>query len=116
MGDRDHMNNNRTIDAGDDKCLVFNVVDRDGNAVNVNGFTPEWKMFSLVTGADILAKAGPGEAEVTDATAGEITVTLDVADTETLQGTFRHQLDVIDVLTKRATVSGGLITIEPKRT
>lgn len=112
---RDHMNRNFCIDAGDDKQIVISVKDAAGLAVNVNGFTPHWGLFRIGDGFELISKTGAGQAEVTNATAGEITITIDAADTVSLAGTFYHELDVVDLAGKRATVAGGSLEIAPKR-
>ena len=116
MSTRDHMNRNFCMDAGDDKQIVITVKDAAGQAVNVNGFTPDWGLFRISDGFRLVTKSGAGQAEVTDASGGVITVTLAASDTESLSGVYQHQLDVEDTSGNNATVAGGTLTIEPKRT
>ena len=109
---REHMNRNFTIDEDNDKQIVITVKDDTGAAVNVNGFTAQWELIRLPDDRPVLVKTGAGQAEVTDATGGQITVTIARADIADLSGNFQHRLHVFDGSGNKATVAGGIINIE----
>lgn len=67
---------------GDDVSLVFNVKDKDDVAIDLTGVLAlTFKAKLTITGTAYISKSLGAGVEITDATAGEITVTLTNDDT-----------------------------------
>lgn len=97
------------ITAGDDVERVFNVTE-GGSAKPLGGTTPAWGMAREQGGTSVLddGDAGVG-VSITDAAAGEVTLTLSPSATDSLVGDYFHELDIDDV-----TVSQGVLSVEPE--
>lgn len=97
-------NQNFSMASGDDLDLVVIVRAADRcTLVDLTNATATWVLADCQGDRPRLSKT----ATVTDATAGEITVTLFPSDTDRLCGTYHHELQVRDALSKTSTVMTG---------
>lgn len=112
-------NQDFTYDAGDDLDLVVTVRDAvagGGSPINLTGATIYWWLLdSPESTAPLVTKStvGGGVA-ITDAGAGEFTVTLDPADVAALNGRYVHKAKVKDSAGDEVTVTTGDVVIHPK--
>lgn len=88
------------ITRGDGKSLVLSLVDPAGEAVNLTD-TPEirFAMARRIGAPTAIEKSlTAGGIEITDAVAGEITVTLDPSDTDVLRpGFYAFEVELTDL-------------------
>ncbi len=108
------MSQDFDMHAGDDKTLVVSVRDTEGSPVDVTGATVRWRAArSANKTADIIKKTGGSGITLSDPTQGEITITLNAADTDSLKGTFYHECQVTFASGLLSTVVAGKMTILP---
>lgn len=89
--------------AGDDRALVFRVVDGDGDPVDISGATVSWALFERPYQTDpadaVLSGDDSGVELVTDnrvdTAGGEWEVRVDGAATEALWGSYWHRPEVV---------------------
>jgi len=108
--------NDVTLHSGDTLTLEVTVNDSSGSAVDLTAATFTWAMSkksnSAVAprGAALLTKALASGVTLIDAATGRIDITLDPADTESLAGTYYHELQMTDTGVV-STVLYGSVTI-----
>jgi hypothetical protein len=88
-----------TVYEGEDREILFGVVDAAAAAVNLTGATLVWKLANAPDGAILLTKSsGPsGGIVVTNAAGGLGKVVLPGSDTATLGGgVYYHELGITD--------------------
>lgn len=106
-----------TMFSGDDKELVVVIKDVAGDAVNIAGLLSAiWECSKLredgtFSSTPVISKSIGAGIELTSAGAGELTVTLDQADTEDLYGDYYHELEIVDSNSNKQTVMVGTLTI-----
>ena len=99
---------------GDSKDLVVTVSDAAGQPVDLTGASIKWRAAPAVDSAvATISKATGSGIVITDAVAGEFTVSLVPADTQTLDGEFYHEAQVTDAAGAVSTVLSGHLTILP---
>lgn len=102
--------------AGDTKVLEVEVLDDDGDAVDITGTSIRFEMARFATDAAALVTKTSGDGiEIIDGPAGRFDVTLDPEDTATFDGSYYFEAEVEDgasistVLRGRATIDPALI-------
>jgi hypothetical protein len=87
-----------TVFEGEDKSILFGVVDAAAAAVNLTGATLVWKLANAPDGAVLVTKSSTaGEIVVTNAAGGLGKVVLPGSDTATLGGgVYYHELGITD--------------------
>ena len=107
-----------TMFAGDTKRLRFTLTDgdSDGAALDISDTVVTWQAskgnaarFSAVPA---LTKTMGGGVTVTDEMNGKVTVELLPADTQALNGTFYHELQVVDASGDVATAYSGVFQVK----
>jgi hypothetical protein len=98
-------NQNFTIQVGDNLDLLIIVRDADGcDLTDLTGSTALWVLAEKPGCTPLLSKTGT----LTSAINGEVTVSLDPADTADLRcGSYHHELQMTDGLSKVTTVMTG---------
>ena len=85
----------------------------DGERANLSGATVEWRAATVRGAESVLSDESPGvTATVTDATAGEITLTIASDVTGDLDGRYHHECDVIGANDIRRTVTVGTFRVK----
>lgn len=111
---------NQDIDgyyAGDTLQITITVQDDAGNALDLTGATVEWVLVSAGERETVLSKdSASGGIALTDAANGEIRITIDPADTESLKGLYRHEAEVTDASGNTSTVTVGDFEINGSHT
>jgi len=108
--------NDITLHSGDTLVLEVTVKNASATAVDLTAATFAWAMSkksaSAVApqGAALLTKALASGITLIDAATGRIDITLDPADTESLAGTYYHELQMTDTGVV-STVLYGSVTI-----
>lgn len=75
--------------AGDDRQLVYTLKDQAGAVVDLTGGSISWRAVVSGTDTAVITKTSPsGGVVLTTPTSGICTVTLDPADTSSLNGTY----------------------------
>lgn len=110
-----------TMWAGNKRVQRFTVTDEDAvgsPAKDLTGFTAKWALSrfnaagtEFLTTPVVTKTTGGGGIVITDATNGILEVTLDVADTSALFGTFYFELEVVDGSSNPLVVATGTLTI-----
>ncbi|MDJ0513080.1 MAG: hypothetical protein QNJ62_06520 [Methyloceanibacter sp.] len=81
--------------AGDETPLVFSVVDKNGDPVDLDGGSVHWVLADVPGGTVLVDKPNNSGASITDAPNGKVTVTPDKADTVALKTEqYHHELEV----------------------
>lgn len=98
---------------GDSKILEVTVKDSDGNIVNLTGASARWALGHTAAGP-VLASRDTTEGSVTftDAESGELEVEIQPEDTESLYGTYYHEVEVTDPEGYISTVFSGQLKIK----
>jgi hypothetical protein len=97
-------NQNFTIQAGDDLDLVIVVRASDRcTKVDLTDSTALWVLSDAPGCTPLVSKAGA----LSDAVNGEVTISLEPGDTDRLCGTYHHELQMRDALSKTTTVMTG---------
>lgn len=103
-------NQNFEIYAGDTKDIIIAVTDAAGAAVNLSGATAKWVLKKNASASNSAYKTtGNGITVV----GGVVTVRMNSADTQGLQGRYYHEAEVTDVSGNVSTILTGYVTIEP---
>ena len=102
--------------SGDTRIVVFNVKDSDGNAQDLTSATAKFEMAAREGGtfsgaADVELATGGSGIEITDAAAGEVTVTIAASDTASLSGEYYWELEITDSASRVSTVAYGFVEI-----
>jgi hypothetical protein len=92
----------------EDKTLTFTVDNGDGStAVDITGTTITWKAARHPQGSSVLSKSGV----ITDADAGEFTVTLSDSDLAGLDGVYYHEARMRDGSGNDTVVASGTLVV-----
>lgn len=97
--------------AGESRVLNNTISDSAGNPVNLSGATITFKAAKRRNGAAIITKSIGSGITVTNAGAGQHTVTLDPADTAALRGVLFWHIRVTDVGGRVSTTNIGTVAI-----
>lgn len=106
----------RTYAAGDDLELQFTVVDSDGDAVNITGFTARFALSRRPGGTTLVGTGlspATATASLTTPASGIYTITIDKSVTAALSGTYYFETEIEDGSADESTVSRGWMTFEP---
>lgn len=108
---------NATIYAGDDVDINVAVTDpATGDPKNLTGATVQWAMFKEYKGTVVVTKDTDDGVTITDAANGELTISLDAADTEDVRpDIYAHEVEVTDGSGNVSTVTTGHITLKASR-
>lgn len=98
--------------AGDAKDITIAVTKEDGTAADLTGMTFQFRLARHPAAAPLVTKAGiaPGSPP----TAGNVTVSLVKADTQSLDGLYYHETKMTDGGGKETTVSDGTVAINKR--
>lgn len=105
--------------AGDTKRLHFTLTSGPPSSapLDIQETTIRWQAskgtLARFSALPVLTKTNGNGLEVTDAFSGALTVELLPADTESLKGTFYHELEVIDASGDVSTAFVGEFVIKP---
>lgn len=105
-------NQNVTMWQGEAKTLVSPIVNAAGTAVSLTGAAISWRLYDVTTGVVLLTKttaAGSVALSTTTATNDTVTVTLDPADTVSLEGAYYHEAAITG--SQAAVLYTGVLTI-----
>ena len=108
------MKQNFEITAGDTVPVIVTISDDSGAAVNLTGASARWAAAPGTPrrfGSPVITKDPGAGIAITNAAAGELTVTLEPADTEALSGDYFHELQVTDSSGSITTPLSGLMTV-----
>lgn len=108
------INQDFRVVSGDNRAIIVVVTDTSGAAVNIAGYTITWALARSRRGPAIITKTSSSGISITDASAGEFTVSLVPADTRGLQGLYYHEAQIADALNNITTVTTGEVLIEPQ--
>ena len=97
--------------SGNTRVLRVTVLDQDEVVVDITGATAEFIMAKRPGKSAVVTKTVGSGIVITDATNGLLEITLEPADTETLSGTFHHELEVTDLGGRKTTVLFGTVTV-----
>lgn len=103
--------------SGDDRTLAFQVVDSDGNAIDISGATVEWRLFEreYETGdSAAVLKGSDADVELVtdnrvDTTNGEWEIRVDGEATDELYGEYHHRPRVVQSDDTEASWKGSII-------
>jgi hypothetical protein len=102
--------------AGDKRVLEYTVVDDDGVVINLTGYDLYWSLRqdqrsegALISKDNVVG--GSGGVAITDASAGEFSVTLDPVDTTAMAGIYFFEAHLEDESDNPVTVSYGFLSI-----
>lgn len=109
-------NQDLTLHAGNDVTIEFVLLDSTESpvALNLTGARLRWVCAPTVNAAAVITKDsnnGDTEIEFVDAAAGLASVYLLPADTASLRGVYRHELEIIDAAGKVETLVTGIFTV-----
>ena len=110
------MTNSVEMVQGESKILAYAVTNEAGVAVNVTGATCLWELSRTPGGIAILTKTTSSGISVSGTT---IEVTIDAADTVTLEGLYYHELTILDTASNTSKPQGVLLVtaeIQPEPT
>ncbi len=106
------QNQDFTMWQGEDKILEVTVKDESDVVVNLTGATIKWVLAPTVDGTvSITKETGGSGIVITDATNGVFQVTINAADTASLEGTFYHEAEVTSSASKVSKVLIGKVII-----
>jgi hypothetical protein len=97
--------------AGDSLEIIVNVDDR-GSDLDIVGASIEWAVAESPGSSEIISESDSGvTATVTDADAGELTITVDEGVTDGLDGRYYHEVRLTDSSGREAVVTRGILRI-----
>ena len=99
------------IYSGVQKDLLVTCKTASGTPKDLTSATITYKIGDLYAGTTALTKSVGSGITITDATAGEFTISIDAADTASLAGTYTHQLKVTDSSGKSDIILTGTVRI-----
>jgi hypothetical protein len=100
---------NKDMVSGRTKVMPFSAVDNDGDAVTVTGGSATYKIADTPYSTALVTKtSAAGDITLAGST---VTVTLEPADTEDLDGIYYHELEVIDGGANEYTGFSGAIVV-----
>ena len=97
--------------SGDDKTVRFTVTDQDGVAQDLTGASATWAFSRRARRAAIATKTVGSGITISDAANGIVDVTVARADTETIEGDFYHELEIVDGGGTKSTAAYGTMTV-----
>lgn len=98
---------------GDDKSLVVDVTDANGDTVAITSATIAWKAAKNFDATAVISKSTSSGISITSGSGGIFTITLDDTDTADLTpGDYMHEAQVTFSNGKVATVLRGVMTLE----
>lgn len=101
--------------AGDDLTLTVTVKETDGTATTITSAAISWKASkSNSKTAAITKSTAAGGVTITNGAGGIFTVSLDPADTTSLEGDYIHEAQITFSNGDVRTVLRGVMTIEPE--
>lgn len=108
---------NATIHAGDTVDINVTVTNpATGDPKNLTGATVQWAMYKAYKGTVVLTKDTDDGVTITDAADGELTISLEAADTEDVRpDIYAHEVEVTDSGGNVSTVTTGYITLKASR-
>lgn len=80
--------------AGETKLLNINLVDINGNPVDINGATFEWKLN--VRNNPVIKQSPSSDIIITNASSGQVQIKIQPQDTSSLSGNYSQDLKVTD--------------------
>lgn len=80
--------------SGDTQNIVVNIVDENGNAVDLSGSTFKWEMVMRPT--SLIKDSSLGEIVVTDTINGILQIKLLPEDSQNITGVYSHELQMTD--------------------
>ncbi len=86
---------NKSMRSGVDKVMPFSAVDNDGVAVTVTGGSATYEIATSRRATSSLVSLTSGAGDIT-LTGTTVTVTLVPTDTDNLDGSYYHELEVVD--------------------
>ena len=98
------------LKAGDSYDIVLTVTEEDGSPTPLNEVDVFWFMTVAWHRLPTLEKTLGQGVQAED---GEITITVDPADTAALRGDYWHQCRVRDAIGQEYTVASGKLSIKP---
>ena len=98
---------------GDTKVLTVTVKDKVGNAVAITSATIKWQASRSKGKTPDISKTTSSGISITDGANGVFTVTLNASDTESLEGSYYHEAEVIFSDSTVSTVLSGSMVIIP---
>jgi hypothetical protein len=97
---------------GDTRRLVVTLLDDDGAAVDITGYSFAYAAALVDTENPDLSKSSDDGIAITTAASGVLTVTLDAADTSTLcPGSYYHEIEATDGSGNVSTVLTGRLKL-----
>lgn len=98
--------------AGDHADLVVTITGSNGVAKNLTGATIKWVLYDDANAVELLSKSTGSGVAITNALAGECTISLAPANTLTIAaGIYYHECEVTDADGIVSTVLIGHVTI-----
>ena len=104
------------IVSGNDRSVNITVTDDDGNAVDLTGATITWKAAtSPEASSALITKTNDSTNGISVSTPsnGVLTINLDPADTQSLDGVYYHETLVTDSSGNKSTVAIGHMKVRP---
>lgn len=81
--------------SGDSKDLNITATDGAGAIIDITGVSDiKWQLFTPISGAAIISKTLGAGVTVTDAVAGEFSVSISPTDTDDLDGDYWHEVQI----------------------
>jgi hypothetical protein len=105
-----------SITKGDTKLIDVSVTEQsDGTPTVITGAAISWKVAKSIRSTAVISKATSGSGiSITSGTGGTFRITLDAADTSSLNpGDYYHEAQITFADSEVATVLKGVMTIEP---
>jgi len=96
---------------GDDLVIEVTIKDEDGDRVDVSGASFRYGVAEKLGEDPIFEKTTSDGISIVDGPSGEIEIEIDSSDTETLQGFYRHELELVNSSGEVSTVVIGNIEI-----
>lgn len=99
--------------AGDNKKIYVEVVDENGELVNLAGTEIDWVLQGNVAlSTASISKSSTMSGEIVTESVGTFSITLTSSDTESLSGRFYHEAQIIDADGDISTVMVGTANIK----
>ncbi len=108
---RKQIDQNFEMHSGDTKDIVVTVLDELDQVVNISGATAVFILSQNPYSPAVITKSSGSGIVITDGPAGILTITLDAADTESLQGSFYYEVELTDASSRVSTIVVGQINI-----
>lgn len=97
--------------SGDNLDITYNIQDENGDVLTLTGASLSWT--ALNGSSTVISKSSPSlGATITSAADGQITVSLDPADTSSLKGTYQLDAEITDSSSDVYTFEDGGLVID----